>query len=506
MDYLDPKKEARHRILLFVGYILIGVAIVIGTLVLLYQAYGFGIGKNGTVIQNGLVFFSSQPNPANIYVNNKLNKSQTNTRLTLPSGIYNVRLARDGYRDWQRTIEVEGGDVQHFDYPFLIPSKLTTKKVANYTAAPGLMTQSPDRRWLMVQEPGSMTAFQVYDLKNPTKAPLALNLPSTVLTKAVGSENWRIEEWADDNKHVVLQHDYDGKTEYVLVDRTDASQALNIDTTLSITPTKLTLLNKKYDQYYWLNAAGELRSATLSDHTPKTVLQNVLAYQPYGSDTLLYATNAGSAANTTPKNSSSSAGKVLIQLKTGDNTYPIRSFAAGGSYLLDLTKYDGTLYVVAGSSKESKTYIYKDPIGQLAKLPHQAVYPIQVLHVDQPNYLSFSDNAQFIVVERGTQFGVYDVENTKGYNFTSRQPIDAPATHATWMDGDRLTYVSGGKLTIFDYDDTNQQTLVPASSAYLPAFAPDFKFVYTLAPSTATAAAPGQEVLNQTSLLTSADQ
>jgi hypothetical protein len=124
MDYLDPKKEARHRVLLFVGYILIGVAILIGTLVLLYQAYGFGIGKNGTVIQNGLVFVSSQPNPANIYLNNKLNKSQTNTRLTLPSGIYQVRLARDGYRDWQRTIEVEGGDVQHFDYPFLIPSKL----------------------------------------------------------------------------------------------------------------------------------------------------------------------------------------------------------------------------------------------------------------------------------------------------------------------------------------------------------------------------------------------
>lgn len=498
MDYLDPKKEARHRILLFVGYILVGVAIVIGTLVLLYQAYGFGIGKNGTVIQNGLVFFSSQPNPANIYVDNKLNKSQTNTRLTLPSGIYHVRLARDGYHDWQRTIEVEGGDVQHFDYPFLIPSKLTSKKIADYTAAPGLMTQSPDRRWLLVQTPGSTTAFQVYDLKSPAKAPLELSLPATVPTKAVGGQNWQLEEWADDNKHVVLQHNYDGKSEYILVDRTDASQALNINTTLSITPTKLTLLDKKYDHYYWLNGTGELRSATLSDHTPKTVLQNVLAYQSYASDTLLYATNSGS-----------SAGKVLTQLKSGDHTYPIRSFAAGGTYLLDLTKYDGTLYVVAGSSKESKTYIYKDPTGQLARLPHQAVYPIQVLHVDQPNYLSFSDNAQFIVVEHGTQFGVYDIENAKGYNFTSKSPVDPPAAHATWMDGNRLTYVSGGKLTVFDYDDTNQQTLVPASAGYVPAFAPDFKFVYTLAPAASTAAAAaatGQTALNQTSLLAPADQ
>jgi hypothetical protein len=194
---------------------------------------------------------------------------------------------------------------------------------------------------------------------------------------------------------------------------------------------------------------------------------------------------------------------VLVQLKSGDTTYPIRSFDAGSTYLLDLTKYAGTLYVTAGSSGESKVYIYKDPIGQLNALPHAAVYPVQVLHVDQPNYLSFSDNAQFIVAENGTQFGVYDVLNAKGYNFSSKLPIDPPAVHATWMDGDRLTYVSGGKAVIFDYDGTNQQTLVAASPAYLPAFAPTFKFIYTLAPSTTTA---GQEVLNQTSLLAPADQ
>ena len=93
-----------------------------------------------------------------------------------------------------------------------------------------------------------------------------------------------------------------------------------------------------------------------------------------------------------------------------------------------------------------------------------------------------------------------DIENEKGYNYVTPQPIDAPQQHAAWMDGDRMTYVSRGQLLMFDYDDTNQQTLVPASPAYLPAFAPDFKFVYTLAP------APGQTNLNQSSLLAPADQ
>ena len=74
MDYLDRKKTYRNNVILLVGYVLIMLAIVVSALVLLYEAYGFGLGKNGSVIQSGLVFFSSQPNPANIYVNGNSNR------------------------------------------------------------------------------------------------------------------------------------------------------------------------------------------------------------------------------------------------------------------------------------------------------------------------------------------------------------------------------------------------------------------------------------------------
>jgi hypothetical protein len=177
MDYLDPKKRFRHHVMLYVGYVLIGIAIVIGTLVLLYQAYGFGLGKNGDVIQNGLFFFSSQPHPADIYVNGVKKSVKTNTRLSLPAGIYNVRLQRDGYRPWQRTISLVGGSVQHVDYPFLIPKSLSPKKVQTYTGNPPLVTQSPDRRWLLAAHPGALNVFDVYDLKNPDKPAQVLPCP-----------------------------------------------------------------------------------------------------------------------------------------------------------------------------------------------------------------------------------------------------------------------------------------------------------------------------------------
>ncbi|HSW85041.1 MAG TPA: hypothetical protein VLF79_00300 [Candidatus Saccharimonadales bacterium] len=492
MDYLDLNKQFRQRITLLVGYVLIAVAISTGTIILLYQAYGFGLGKNGAVIQNELTFFSSHPNPANIYANNQRQPVTTNTRLTLPSGIYHFKLTRTGYHDWQRNIELQGGGVVHFDYPFLFPVSLTTDKLQTLTGEPGLASQSPDRRWWVVEQPGSMTDFAVYDLKNSAKPATALTLPANLLTKPSTNENWQLVEWADDNRHVLLQHNFDGKNEFILLDRITPDLSINLNRTLVSETGQLTLKNKKYNGYYLFDSATKtLQTATLGAPTLLPVQQRVLAYKSYGNNTVLYVTDSGAPAD-----------KVLVKLRVGNKIYPIRTLPVGNIFLVDLTEYSGTLYVAAGDNSDNKVYIFKDPVGQLTAQPNQAVVPVQVLHVPAPNYLSFSNNTQFIVASNANRFGVYDAENELGYNYTVQKTLDAPQQHATWMDGDRLIMTSGGKLVVFDYDGTNVQTLMPAHSAYIPAFAPDFKSVFSLVASPTA----GQLDLTQTYLLTAADR
>lgn len=493
MDYLNPKKQLQHKIILYVGYVLIAFGIIIGTIILLYEAYGFGLGKNGTVIQNGLVFVSSQPNPANIYLNGQLDKNATtNTRLLLLAGIYNIELTRAGYYAWDRSVNVMGGAVMHFDYPLLIPKKLVTTKYASYPSQPGLVTQSPDRNWLLVQAPGSESQFDLYDLKNPQNKPTVLTIPSSILSKATTSESWQLDQWSDDNQHVILEHVYDGKTEYIMLDRTDPSASINLNNLLGTSPTDLTLNNLSYNQFYLYNAATqEIDTASISAPTSVPYISHVLAYKSYGTNTMLYVTTDNAPS-----------GKVLVKLTEGNQTYIIHTFASGTNYLVDLTEYSGKLYVVAGASSENKVYIFKDPVGQLSAQPNHAVAPIQVFHVDDPTYDSFSDNTQFIMVEGGNEFGVYDLDNKVGYNYVTKQPIDSPQVHATWMDGDRLTYVSNGKLIMFDYDDTNVRTLVSMNPAYLPIFNATYRVVYAVKDPDTT----GQVEITQTSLLTPADQ
>lgn len=491
MDFLDPKKRRQHAIRLMLGYVLIGIAILVGTTILLYQAYGFGIGKDGQVIQNGLVLVSSTPSGSQIYLDGQLNNAKTNSRLILPSGQYIMQIKRTDYRTWQRAINVEGGMVKHFDYPFLFPKTLVTTNVKSYAAWPGLATQSPNQQWLVVQQPNGINNFDVFDLKNKN-AVSTISLPAGLLTTAKSSQSWQVVEWSTDNRHILMQHLYDGTSEFIMVDRQDPTQSINLNRTLGVSPSQLNLRNKKYDQYYVYNAStSELDTATLSAPQLTPYLNQVLSYKTYGSNIVLYATTKDAPA-----------GKVLIRLFQDGQTYTLRTAAANTTYLLNLAQYSGDWYVVVGASSESKVYIYKNPIDQL-NISSLVLVPTQILKVANPNYLSFSNNAQFIMDENGTQFAVYDIENNKSYTYLTSEPMDAPQTHANWMDGNRLTYVSDGKLVVFDYDHANFQTLIAADPHYLPFFDPAYKFVESLATSQDPAS---PAVLTSTALLTPADQ
>lgn len=488
MDFLDPKKRRQRDIFNIVGYGLIAIALVFAVRLLFYQASGFGIDKQGNVVQSGLVFAASSPSGADVRLNGVLNKAQTNARLSLVSGNYNFSFSRAGYNSWQQTVNVDGGQIVRLDYATLFPKKLVTTPIKQYEGVVGLTTQSPDRRWLLVQQPGSDTVFDQYDLKNPKLAPTQLSVPNGIIT-AGATNSWNLGEWSNDNQHVLLTHVHDGTSEFVILDRTDMASTRNLNTILGTTPTKISLIDKKFDKYYLYDAAAQtLRKASLNTPTPETYLSDVLEYQSYSDNVMLYA----SSKTTT-------AGKVGIVMLMGDKSYFLREVSGNSTYLVNLTKYDSAWYVAIGAKSENKIYIYKNPDAQLSSNLSLLV-PISVLKTAAPTKLSFSSNARFIMAENGSEFSVFDAEVNKSYHYDTKLPLDAPQQYANWMDGARLMYVSSGKLVVFDFNHTNTQLLVGADAAHLPFFTPNYGRVYTVAPNTNNV-----QTLNSTALRTPAD-
>jgi len=504
MEFLDPKKQKAHLIRLIIGYILIGTALILTTVILLYRAYGFGF-KNGEVIQNGLIFISSRPNPADMYVNGQKQDKQTNTRLLMPAGQYTFELRRDGYGPWKRAINVEGGAVVRFDYPVLFPTKLTTTAVKRYDTPPALATQSPDRRWLLAQSAATHAGFEIYDLNRDEAsiAPENFTLPESLFTLTQGTHRWQLVEWSSDNRRVLAKHitEQDGKqsSEYILIDRENPAESVNLTKTLGVNPTKLVLRDKKYDQYYvFTQQDGKLLTASLERPQPQLFIDQVLDFKPHGQDVILYATARDAAE-----------GKAVVKLREGERTFTIRQVATGSAYLLEVAKYENAWYVVAGAQSENRTYVYRNPAARLRAEPKRPLVPVQVLKATGATYVSFSDNARFIMAQGGQQFAMYDAETDRGYTYTMTQPMDAGQEHASWMDGHRLMFVSGGKTLVFDFDNANRTLLAATDPAYRPFFDRDYRNVYTFTAQTSQAdSGQGgtQLILNRTALLTPQDQ
>src|SRR5690606_27089828 len=147
-------------------------------------------------------------------------------------------------------------------YPFLIPNQFETTDVGTYDVMPTLAMQSPDRRWVLVQRPGLTYQFDVYDLNNPEDEPESIVVPPSILTNPGAPATLKLVEWSTNNRHVVVERTFDDTNEYLLLDREKPAESVNINTTFGIKPAKITLKNKRPDQFYYMEALpGVIRVA-----------------------------------------------------------------------------------------------------------------------------------------------------------------------------------------------------------------------------------------------------
>lgn len=487
MDFLDPAKKRAHTIRLFVGYILVAIAIAFASLILLLQSFGYDIDrKTGQVIQNGLIFVSSHPVSANVYLNGE-QKDRTDTKLTVKAGLYTIELKQPGYRIWSRTFTLEGGSIERLAYPFIFPDKLVTKDLQLYGSSPAFATESPDRRWLLVQQPGSLTTFEIFDLNNPDRSSTTITLPSGLVNTDPGAHAYTLAEWSTDNRRVVLKHTFaNGATEFIIIDREEAANSLNINKLLAVNPTSIALRDKRFDQLYLYDAkAKTLQTADLKTKQVTEFLTKVIAFKPYGNNTVLYVTD-----------DSQTPGKNSVRVWDDNQSYLLHYYPTSAEYVLDLARFSGNMYMVVGPKSGGEVYIYKNPLDQAKDTSVSMPSPMTVLKMDQVAYVSFSAIARFIAAQSGSRFAIYDAENNRRYYYELKDIVPREQ-QATWMDGHRLLLVLNGQTMVFDFDGINRQTLSPSQPGFLPFFDRDYTGLYNIAPSVQV---PGRFSLTRTEL------
>lgn len=491
MDFLDPTRKKAHRRRLLAGYLLVAVAVAMGTLILLFSAYGWDVNrKTGDVIQNGTVFVDSQPGGSLITLNGEEQRNRTASRLVMPgSRQYTIKLSQDGYRDWERTFSLEGGKIERIVYPVQLPNKLKTVETQLYATAPELASQSPDRRWLLVQQPAQTYVFDLFDLNNPTAAASTIIIPRSILTEADKPATVRIVEWANDNRRVIIERTHDGKLEFLMIDINAIASSVNINTTLTVAPTSVTLRDKKADQLYIFDAIGGiLRVGDLKNRTVSgAILTNVLAYKSYGTDIIMYATRVGAAD-----------GKMNVRIRENDKaTYLLKSIPVSTIYMLDVAESDGTPYYVIGSAVNDATFVYRDPLPTLKGQNRSSLLVSAVLRLTAPKFVQFSANMQFISVQSGNKLVVYDTVGDRQFKLSLKHDI-LETTKLKWMDGFRFSFADIEQGYMIDFDGSNEQPVVPTLATAELYYAPNYETVFALSASPTVS---GRFALTQSSLI-----
>jgi len=452
----------RRKLVLFFTYGVMTAAVVaISTIcLLLVLGYRFDFGAR-TVEQGGLLQFRSLPEGAKISLNGQELSFVTPGKRNVDVGTHEVRMHRDGYRDWAKTVTVKAGELRWLNYARLIPQNLTTSTVQEF---PVLADEkpSPDRKWIALLPAADKPELTIVDIR-PTKPVAAtLALPAGSYTTVEGQPHqFSIVEWDFGSRFLLLKHVIAGKTEFIKIDRTNAAATQNLTTLFSVALSNVHFSGTSGNIFYGLETTNVRKLDSGAGTISQPLIKDATRFTLYKTDTIAFTTHTGRTIG---------AGIYVDQkayiVRTYDDTVPV---------LAEVTSYFSKNYLAV--SRGTQVEVIKEPElskGNSAATP-KASLPAGV------QWLRFGASGRFAVAGNGTQYVLYDIETAE--KFTVNLPgtaVDA-AKPLQWLDDYSLASSADKDLRITEFDGGNQQVIIDAEPGFAVTLDQDGKLLYSVA-------------------------
>lgn len=196
-------KKARKTALI-IAIVVIGVGILTYLVSFLIRGYRPGLNQKGLgLMPTGLLVADSDPEGASVYINDKL-ATATNDTINLSPEHYKIRIEKDGYLPWQKTITIKKEVVSQTNAT-LFRTTSDLKPLTNTGAINP--TSSPDKSKIIyaVAKASEKRKNGVWLLDLTSNLPI--NRANTKqLTGPIANLNWEKAKfiWSPDNKNVIL--------------------------------------------------------------------------------------------------------------------------------------------------------------------------------------------------------------------------------------------------------------------------------------------------------------
>ena len=461
------KRRLRTQLALIYTLMVLSVVSIVAILVLVVQGYRFN-WYDGKVAQGGLIQFDSRPTGATVTLDQAQLANRTTSKITATAGEHTVTMSRDGYHDWQKTVTVKPGSVLWLDYVRLLPK---SPKVTTSVSLPGLASHlvGPEKRTIAVVQVATDMTIGFVDIAGDNVQTEMMTVNGELVTSAsdAATQSLHLIAWDRDGRQLILRHDYDGKSEYLVVDAAPKSVIRNLTTQLGVDIKQVKFLPTDNAHFVILTANNELRRADMNAATLSGPMAgNISEFNFTSQSTVLYTTlpDANAVQSVGYISNGSTKPKLLASYDHID-----------GLVHADTAGYYGRQYTVISKGTQADVYVGVLPSSENATDPELTKLTTLDLG-EQIHYVGFSpDLNRNIYVQGETKVLTYDLELAK------RATIElAQARRVDWLDGFHISSSNAG-VKYMDYDGTNSLLVAEGALDIAPVLSRNEKFIYHFA-------------------------
>lgn len=459
---MDPERAKRRQSAkIIISETIMVLAVVITVTILAFIVSGYWLNSDFKVERNGLLQISSVPTGADIYIDGDSSWLQrTNTSKVLSSGEHSVKLTKDGYDSWQKTINISEGLLYRIHYPRLFLQNRTPESLLDITGTT-LATTSPDHNSLILINNTTEWAFINLDSDEIKPEPIDISQIFSSVSLApdatTGLFTGTIQDikWDYDGTHALFKTNNTDTTEWVLLDVKNPTKSINLTKEFGANFNEIQILDNSSNNLLAIRN-GNLHKIDVSGKSISAVLaENVTNFDHYNNEVVFSATTTSEA----PVN-------YIGLLKLGDDKITTLE-ETNSPVLVTLSRFYDDKYITVLSDRLVSLYKKED----FTKIKDFEL-------TFQPTSIKVGHNGEFITMSLDNQIATLDME---AMSVTEWQPS---GTRFGWIDNDMVYAVADNSLTVYDFDGYNQRTIASSVSEHFPAAITNNKWLYYFSDNT----------------------
>lgn len=470
MNELEKRKKNRYKVILSNITMVVSVVVIATLLVLITM--GYGLNKDMSFEQSGLVQFASYPSGATVNIDGENLLARTSAKSSLTTGKHDFNITKSGYDTWSKKAVVQSGRVLWLNYARLFPTEKVTKNVREFPEIESASV-SKNRQYILVVKSSKTGAMELINIKDSDLPVTNMNF-SNVLSEISNQDiSHKIDmvSWNNDNNKVIARHTYGENVEWVVLDIKNTAASKNLTTTYRLGIYNPVFASNDGKKIFALEN-GNLRRINLGDNTVSAALTTNVDKITIGADNaVLFVSNAVDNIIEVGVYRDGEKGSSTIHAidKSIEEVKDAPVFVSGGEYYNEsyiVIAHGKNLMVLKGSYP-----MYGKPIASLT-----TICDIEVgFSIEK---LTMSSSRRLILVSNGENVINYDLETDLEVGFKIDKNKDGVASYS-WIDDFMIYTRADDELKVYDFDGENQRHLTSASSKFPVTISPDNKNLYS---------------------------